>query len=167
MQGETPPGVGFRPAGPDDFDYCAKLYFAAMDATIRELALDVDRHIAGFRSQWSVAEVRIIMRGGDDIGWLQTALESDALFLKQLFVDAPLRRRGIGTQVMHRLITEAAHASRAVTLGVVKTNPALRLYQRLGFATTHEDERKFFMRRAPDAGVARDAHDEIPTPRPG
>ena len=35
----------------------------------------------------------------------------------------------------------------AVTLGVVKTNPARRLYERLGFRITHEDDRKFYMRR--------------------
>jgi hypothetical protein len=34
----------------------------------------------------------------------------------------------------------------ALTLGVVKTNPALGLYERLGFRITHEDERKFYMR---------------------
>jgi ribosomal protein S18 acetylase RimI-like enzyme len=45
------------------------------------------------------------------------------------------------------VIEEAAKAGLAVTPGVVKTNPALRLYQRLGFRTTHEDERKFYMRR--------------------
>jgi len=56
-----------------------------------------------------------------------------------------------GTQVMHRLIDEATRASSATTLGVVKTNPALRLYQRLGFAVTHEDERKLYIRRERDA----------------
>ena len=45
------------------------------------------------------------------------------------------------------LIEEAARAGQALTLGVVKTNPALQLYERLGFRTTHEDERKFYMRR--------------------
>jgi hypothetical protein len=33
-----------------------------------------------------------------------------------------------------------------VTLGVVKFNPALELYKRLGFQVTHEDEYKFHMR---------------------
>ena len=143
--------VAFRQATPADFDYCAKLYFAAMDATIRALALDMDKHTADFRERWSAAETRIITRDGADIGWLQTAPEGDALFLKQLFVDAALRRQGIGTQVMHRLIDEATRADRATTLGVVKTNPALRLYQRLGFAVTHEDERKLYIRRERDA----------------
>lgn len=139
--------ITFRPATPADFDYCATLYVAAMAATIRELGLDIDRHIADFRDRWSAAETRIITRDGADIGWLQAAAEGDAIFLKQLFVDAPLRNLGIGTEVMHRLIDEATRADRAMTLGVVKTNPALRLYQQLGFAITHEDARKLYMRR--------------------
>ena len=32
--------ISFRPAKPDDFGYCAKLYFAAMEQTIRELNLE-------------------------------------------------------------------------------------------------------------------------------
>ena len=40
-----------------------------------------------------------------------------------------------------------------MTLGVVKINPAKWLYDRLGFRITHEDDRKFYMRREPD-GVA-------------
>lgn len=141
--------INFRPATQEDFAYCAKHYFAAMDATIRALNLDIGEHTASFRNRWSAAEVRIITRDGADIGWLQTAAEKDALFLKQLFVDAPLRNRGIGTVVMHRLMDEAVHAGCAVTLGVVKTNPALHLYERLGFTITHEDARKFYMRHGP------------------
>jgi ribosomal protein S18 acetylase RimI-like enzyme len=137
----------FRQATPADLDYCAKLYFAAMDATIRALTLDIEEHAADFRARWSAVETRIITRDGADIGWPQTAPDGDTLFLKQLFVDAALRDQGIGTQVMGRLIDEAIRAGRAMTLGVVKTNPALRLYRRLGFAVTHEDARKLYLRR--------------------
>jgi ribosomal protein S18 acetylase RimI-like enzyme len=62
-------------------------------------------------------------------------------------VDKSLRRQGIGTELVKGLIKEAASAGRAVALGVVKTNPAVRLYERLGFQTTHDDARKFYMRR--------------------
>jgi len=139
--------IGFRPARPDDFDYCARLYFAAMEPTIRALGLDEALHLAGFRARWDAAEVRIIVRDGADIGWLQSTMRDRELSLGQLLVDAPSRGRGIGTEVMNSLIAEAARAGLAVTLGVVKTNPALRLYERLGFRITHADDRKFYMRR--------------------
>ena len=136
-----------RPARPEDFDYCARQYFEGMDAIIKDLNLDMDAQTAAFRQRWDAAEVRIVTLDGVDIGWLQSFVEDDALFLGQLFVDRTLRGRGIGTLVVKSLIQEAARGGRAVTLGVVKTNPALRLYERLGFRTTHEDERKFYMRR--------------------
>lgn len=98
-----------------------------------------------FGRSW--AQVRIVTLDGTDVGWLQSFVKDDALFLGQLFVDKSLRGQGIGTEVVKGLIEEAANAGRAVTLGVVKTNPALRLYERLGFRTTHDDERKFYMRR--------------------
>ena len=137
----------FRPGHPDDFDYCARLYFEGMATIIKELNLDMDLQVTNFRQQWNAANVRIITRDGKDIGWLQCFIEDGALFLAQLFVDLSWRQQGTGTDVMRALIDEAGRAGRAVTLGVVKTNPALRLYQRLGFRTTHEDERKFHMRR--------------------
>jgi ribosomal protein S18 acetylase RimI-like enzyme len=136
-----------RPARPEDFDYCARLYFEGMENMIRELNLNMEAQIAGFRQRWDVTQVRIITLDGTDIGWLQSFVNDDALFLGQLFVDGALRRQGIGTQIVKGLIEEAARAGQALTLGVVKTNRALRLYERLGFRTTHEDERKFYMRR--------------------
>ena len=141
--------IAFRPATAVDFDYCAKLYFAAMGQALDELKLDRAAHALSFRDRWDFKEVRIIRRDGSDIGWLQSRIEVHALFLAQLFVDGPYRGHGIGTEIMHRLIDEASRGGLAVTLGVVKTNPALRLYERLGFRTTHEDARKFYMRREP------------------
>jgi len=118
-----------------------------MQQIIKELNLNMEAQVAGFRQRWDVTQVRIITLDGTDIGWLQSFVKDDALFLGQLFVDVALRRRGIGTEIVKGLIGEAATAGQALTLGVVKTNPALRLYERLGFRTTHQDERKFYMRR--------------------
>ena len=69
-----------------------------------------------------------------------------ALFLAQLFVGRALRGQCIGTAVVKALMEEAVRADLALTLGVVKANPAVRLYERLGFRITHEDGRKFYMR---------------------
>jgi GNAT superfamily N-acetyltransferase len=118
-----------------------------MEKTIQGLNLDRAAHVASFHEQWEVTQVRIITLDGADIGWLQTATRNDALFLAQLFVEPAFQRQGIGTEVMKHLIDEATRAGHAITLGVVKTNPALRLYEQLGFRVTHDDDRKFYMRR--------------------
>ena len=96
-----------------------------------------------------MSEVQIITLDGEDVGWLQTKIQDSELFLAQLFVDSSFQCIGIGTEVMNRLISEAARSGQAVVLGVVKINPALRLYKRLGFQITHDDERKVYMRRNP------------------
>jgi GNAT superfamily N-acetyltransferase len=141
--------VAFRPALPEDFDYCERLYFAEMERINRELKLDRDVQVASFRRQWDVTQVRIVTLDGADIGWLQSATRDGAYFLAQIFVEPSRQRRGIGTEVIHRLISEATRAGQAMTLAVVKINPAKRLYDRLGFRVVGDDERKFYMRREP------------------
>jgi GNAT superfamily N-acetyltransferase len=142
--------IALRPARPEDFDFCARLYFSGMDEIIRELKLDMALQTADLRNRWDASEVEIITSNSEDIGWMQSSIQDDARFLKQIFIDTPFQRRGIGTEIIHRLIGQANHASEPVTLGVVKINPARRLYERLGFRITHEDDRKFYMRREAD-----------------
>jgi ribosomal protein S18 acetylase RimI-like enzyme len=137
-----------RNARPGDFDYCATLYFAGMEKTLRELNLSMPAQVANFRQRWEATQVRIITIDGVDVGWLQSTIQNGSLFLAQLFVDRAFQRQGIGTEMMDRLIQEATVAGQDMTLGVVKTNPARRLYERLGFRVTHEDDRKLYMRRA-------------------
>lgn len=143
--------IDLRPAVAKDFDFCKRLYFNGMAGIIAELRLDPNAQEARLRESWKPQQVRIIAVNGSDAGWVQTTTLEDDLFLAQLFVDSPFQRRGVGTEVMSRLIREAAGAGQGVCLAVVKTNPALRLYQSLGFSVTEEDERKFYMRRACDS----------------
>jgi GNAT superfamily N-acetyltransferase len=144
--------IALRPAGTQDFEYCKRLYFAGMKRIIEELNLDMAAQGVSFHDQWVLKQVRIIAVGSSDVGWLQSTMRDDGLFVAQLFVDDSFQGQGIGTEVMNRLIGEAARHNRAVRLAVVKINPALRLYERLGFHTTHQDDRKFYMKRDPDGG---------------
>jgi len=80
---------------------------------------------------------------------MQSRLENDSLYLVQLFLEADSQGKGIGTQTLKRLMEEATTTNVPMTLGVVKTNPARRLYERLGFQITHEDDRKYYMKYEP------------------
>ena len=73
---------------------------------IQELDLNRATQEAGFRQQWNSTQVRIIVLDGS-VGWVQTVSKDDELFVAQLFVDIRFQRKGVGTEMMKRLISEA------------------------------------------------------------
>jgi GNAT superfamily N-acetyltransferase len=150
MLQNRPVPIELRPALDHDFEYCRRLYFGEMRWIIEELHLDRTAQETGFRQQWNSTQVRIVVLEGTDVGWVQTIREQDELFVGQMFVDGRFQRKGIGTEVMKRLISEATAFNLAVRLNVVRINPARRLYERLGFRVTHEDDRKCYMKRDAD-----------------
>ena len=117
---------------------------------IEALKLDVAKRRESFPLQWRLEQVRVIPLSGKDVGWLQIARTDDAIFLGQLYLTGLFKRKGIGTQVLRMLIEESELSAKAITLGVVKIDPARRLYERMGFGLTHEDQHKVYMRRGPD-----------------
>jgi ribosomal protein S18 acetylase RimI-like enzyme len=64
------------------------------------------------------------------------------------------RNRGLGSELVRELQQQAGWQGKAVLLHVMKINPAARaLYERLGFAVTGEDARRYRMRWRPDAAA--------------
>jgi hypothetical protein len=57
-----PVPVADRLAQIEDFDFCARLYFAGMETVIRDLKLDMAAQTENLRQRWSVTEVQIIVR---------------------------------------------------------------------------------------------------------
>jgi len=139
--------VSFRRTRPDDFDYCARLYFAGMKRTVRDFGLDAASLAEILRQQWRVSDVRIVRAGGLDVGWFQTRIQRGTLFIMQLFIDPAFQGQGIGTAVLKRLLREAARSGLPMTLNVFRGNRALRLYERLGFKIEREDDRRLYLKR--------------------
>jgi GNAT superfamily N-acetyltransferase len=137
--------IGLRPAVPADYAFCKSLYFTENQWILEALRLDPVAHEVKFPEQWKLPEVRIIVVDGLDIGWLQSAAHQDGLYLGQLYIVRPFQRQGIGAEMMQRLIAESTQSNLPLKLDVVKINPAMRLYLRLGFRITGEEEHKFNM----------------------
>ena len=114
---------------------------------MEKLNLDRAALAANLLQKCEPGQVRIITLDGSDVGWVQSFTQEGEFFIGEIVVDGPFQRRGIGTEVLNRLIGEAARLNQPVRLSVAKINPALRLYQRLGFHITDEDDRKYYMRR--------------------
>ncbi len=142
--------ITLRPARIEDLAFARQIYFETMRyITDRLPDFDAERHALRFAERFLPQEVRIVVRGGKDIGWLQVHEASDEIFLKQIFLEAAAQGHGIGSRLLLDLIARARRANKPLRLGVVKINPAVRLYQRHGFTITAEDDFKYYMEKAP------------------
>ena len=57
--------------------------------------------------------------------------------------------KGIGTNLLHRLIQRSNKVQKKISLHVIASNPALKLYQRLGFVRIKNDGLNYYMEREP------------------
>ena len=92
---------------------------------------------------------RIIQYDGVDIGRITTTQEEDKIFLDELHILPEYQGNGIGKQVLQCLLEDAAFENLTVELSVLRSNPAKRLYERLGFEIYKEDEARYYLSKNP------------------
>jgi ribosomal protein S18 acetylase RimI-like enzyme len=139
--------VHLRACQAQDFDFARQLYFETMRWAIERLfGWDQAHQEASFAGWFHPDEVSIIVANGVDVGWIQQRQEAGAIFLGSIYVKSEMQRKGIGTRVIQMVLEVGRQRSQPVTLAVMKINPAIALYRRLGFRITHEDEHKLYMR---------------------
>jgi ribosomal protein S18 acetylase RimI-like enzyme len=139
--------VSLRPYLAEDFDFARQLYFETMQWAIERLfGWDRAQQEASFDGWFKPDEVSIIVADKVDAGWIQQRLDHGAIFVGSIYIVPRMQGKGIGTRVMRMILDLARQQSRPVTLAVMKINPALALYERLGFRITHDDEHKYYMR---------------------
>lgn len=85
------------------------------------------------------AENHIILENDERVGRLIVNRTPSSLTLVDISLLPVARGRGIGTRVLNELLDEARGLAKPVHLHVEITNPAKRLYERLGFFTEDED----------------------------
>ncbi len=139
--------VRLRAYQAEDFDFARQLYFETMGWAIERLfGWDQAKQEASFAGWFNPDEINIITANGVDAGWIQQRESDGAICLGSIYVTPEMQRKGIGTRVIQTLLDLGRQRSQPVTLAVMKINPAIALYQRLGFRITHEDEYKLYMR---------------------
>jgi ribosomal protein S18 acetylase RimI-like enzyme len=63
----------------------------------------------------------------------------------QFQIEPALQSRGLGAELLTQIVSDAKQTSLPVRLSVLKGNPALKLYERLGFKVVGEDASAFQM----------------------
>jgi len=94
---------------------------------------------AHYRVHFPAAEYHVVQSEGHDVGRLSVDHRMDELHLIDLAILPDFRGKGIGTTLLKDFQRQAAAANIPLTIYVERYNPALRLYQRLGFQQVQDE----------------------------
>ena len=142
--------ISLRSATNDDRAFVEGVYFETQRWLIEALfgwrGDEVEQ--AKFSESYDAEHTSIVVLAGEDIGWL-TVRQGEYVEVEAIYLKADQQRKGIGTELLERLIQEAEAGHVSLNLSTAKINPARRLYERLGFAVVREDEFKVYLEREP------------------
>ncbi len=141
--------ITLRPASAADEDFLRAVYAstraeemlaAGWDAAQQEafLSLQFKARQMIYQLEYGQACAKIILLEGEPVGSLMVARKEREIRLADIALLSEYRSRGIGAALIKDLCAEAAQTGKPVSLHVLKTSAAIRLYERLGFKTTGE-----------------------------
>lgn len=105
-----------------------------------------DAHYTG---NYDHATYSVIVVDGYPAGRLYVARWADEIRIMDIALLPAARGRGVGTSLLRALIDEAATGDKKVSIHVEAENPAMRLYERLGFVKVEERGPYFLLQLPP------------------
>jgi ribosomal protein S18 acetylase RimI-like enzyme len=150
--------ISLRPPLPADREFLFRLYastreeeFSGLGWSAAQLETFLQMQFAA-QQQWYAtayprAEQQIVLLDGAPIGRMIIDTGENATTLVDISLLPAHRNRGIGGVLLRGLLERCGAARTKVKLQVLKKNPAARLYERLGFVKTGEDDMYFHMEK--------------------
>lgn len=102
--------------------------------------MQFDLQERGYRAAHPAAAFMVVLLDGRPVGRLYVDRSPADIHVLEIGLLPEHRGRGLGTELLRGLIDEARDSDRRLKLSVLRSNPALRLYERLGFSATGSDE---------------------------
>ena len=158
------PLVHLRAATLDDTEFLAAVYaatraeeLAATDWSAAQKAefcrMQFTAQDSHYRQHYPTAEYCVIEVSGIPVGRLYVDRWKREIRIMDIAILPQHRSNGIATHLLEGLQNEAAGTSRSLSIHVERFNPALRLYQRLGFQITEDKGVYQLMEWTPTGGL--------------
>lgn len=152
--------VVFRPITKDDQPFLYTLYASTREDEIAQTGwTDFEKEnflrqqfVAQhqfYTEQFSCADFNIIQIDDKPVGRLYIDHREDEIRLIDIALIPDYRNKGIGSGLLSEIITDAAKVKKPVRIHVEKYNPALRLYERLGFLKIGDTGVYYLMEKLP------------------
>ena len=120
-----------------DLPFARTLTFEAMSLYYLQYGLIWSND--GFDVAWAGRENWLICNDDAVLGFISLSRDSRALYIRELHMLETCRRLGAGSWVLEQMAVKAQTLG-LLRLTVFKTNPARRLYQRMGLGIVGEED---------------------------
>ena len=141
-----------RRAAMRDYGFIFRLRRETLTGYLDEMAVPVEER-GPFFARFDVCRHRVVTVGEEPVGAVSVVRREDSFHLANLHLLPTCQRRGLGTAIVRGLQEQAAAASVPLTTQVLKVNPALAFYERLGFRIEGEAGPRYRMAwQAPQEG---------------
>ncbi|HET7270467.1 MAG TPA: GNAT family N-acetyltransferase [Rubrobacter sp.] len=148
-----------RPVEPGDEAFLYRVYASTREEELARTGWDETQKAAFLRMQFDAqsnyyeehyrgAAFSVILSGGHPAGRLYVARWPEEIRIVDIALLPGHRGMGIGTRLLKDLISESEESGKPLSIHVERFNPALRLYQRLGFRAV-EDKGVYLLMERP------------------
>ena len=120
------------------------------------LRMQFDAQHAYYQEQYAGASFDVILIDGQPAGRLYVERAAEEFRIIDIALLPEYCNRGIGTTLLRELHSEAAAEGKPLRIHVERFNPALRLYERLGFSQVEDKGVYLFMEWSGDKSHAPD-----------
>jgi ribosomal protein S18 acetylase RimI-like enzyme len=137
-------GISLRQATAQDAEFFYRLYASTRWEELAQTnwsdeqkaqfcAMQFHAQTADYGANYPHAQFSVIERQGEPAGRLIVDRRERAIHIIDIALIPEMRGQGTGTHLLGELMNEATLAGQPLSIHVETFNPALRLYQRLGF----------------------------------
>ena len=99
-----------------------------------------------FRDNFTTEDYQIVEYQNQTIGFIKVVTSKTDVYLAEIQITNKYRNQGIGTNIISQIIRQAKLHQQRLWLKVIKRNPAINLYQRLGFIVYQSSPTHFKMK---------------------
>jgi GNAT superfamily N-acetyltransferase len=152
--------IRFRPITPEDGELLYRVYASTREEELSTVVWEPGQKEAFLHQQFEAqhrwyqenyegAEFLVILKDEVPAGRLYVVRWEKEIRLVDIALLPEHRNGGAGSAILAEILAEGRAVGKPVTIHVERFNPALRLYQRLGFVPIEERGPYFLMQRAP------------------